>query len=1042
MWITKTSISQPVFATMVMVALLVLGIFSYNRLPVEQMPDVSNPFVFVSVAYPGASPEQVENDLIKPIENVLNTVNGVKKIFATAREGIGFLQAEFRLSTDMASATQEVRDKVAQIRPGFPREAKDPLVSRADWQDQQPVVNLAVVSEKHTPRELSTLTDQIIVKRLQNAPGVGNVSVTGSVVRQVLIALKPPQMQAYGVGVDQVIAAIQATNQDFPSGSIASGSVEQLVRVEGKIKDPKGFGKIIVTRQGNAPVYLHQVADVVDGEQEETSIARINGKRSIGVGVFKVQDANIVEVGEGVHTAVQDLKKRLPEGVEIKTIYATSDGIKNSLNNVKATIVEGALLTVFIVFLFLHSWRSTVITGLTLPIAVIATFIALYAFHFTLNYLTLMALSLCIGLLIDDAIVVRENIVRHLGMGKDHFTAAREGTEEIGLAVMATTFAIVAVFIPIAFMSGIIGRYFLQFGITVAVAVLVSLFVSFTLDPMLSSIWRDPPGTRFSRFPWMGRMMERIEHLVERAHQFYGVMLGWALANRVKVLMIALISFFGSFFIVPLVGTEFMPETDQGFISLRLNTPIGSSLEYTDAKARQVEETLKVFPEIDITDTNVGTDDGKNYARINLKLSERSRTHRRSQKELEKAIRAKLAAIAGIELSVGWNKPIFISILGPDAAKLTEISQSVMKQIAAIKGITDLESSERGANPTIAVRINDELASDLGLNTAQIGRALRPLIAGDTISHWQAADGQNYDVNLRLAKSERRIAADLGDLYLTGSRANADGTPHMVVLRQVAEFVPTFSAQQVKRLDLERRISLYAGVEGRPAGDAGSEVQALLKKLEPGLPPGYRFNVGGQTQEMNESFVAAMAALGMAVIFIYLILASQFASFLQPIAIMASLPLALIGVFLALLFTGTTLNLFSMIGFIMLMGLVTKNAILLVDFINKGIREGKSHTQAILDAGQVRLRPILMTTLAMIFGMLPMSLGLGEGGETQAPMGRAIIGGVITSTLLTLVVVPVLYTYLDNWGSRVLARFAGKKHPGGSNAGPVLARKK
>jgi HAE1 family hydrophobic/amphiphilic exporter-1 len=591
-------------------------------------------------------------------------------------------------------------------------------------------------------------------------------------------------------------------------------------------------------------------------------------------------------------------------------------------------------------------------------------------------------------------------------------------------------------------MSGIIGRYFLQFGITVAVAVLVSLFVSFTLDPMLSSVWRDPAGTRFRRFPSLGRLMERIERWVERVHDFYGVMLAWALSHRVKVLIIATVSFVGSFFIVPLVGTEFIPETDQGFISLRLNTPIGSGLEYTDAKVRQVEDALKAFAEIVITDTNIGTDEGKNYARINLKLSDQKLAKRRSQKDLEKAIRARLTAIAGIQLSVGWNKPIFISILGPDAGKLTEISQRVMKQVALIKGITDLESSERGANPTIAVRINSDLASDLGVNTEKIGRALRPLIAGDTISHWEAADGQNYDVNVQLPKSGRRVATDLGDLYLTSSRANADGTPQIVALRQVAEFVPTLSAQQVKRLDLQRRVSLYAGVEGRPSGDAGSEVQALLKKLEPELPPGYRFDVGGQTQDMNESFAAAMAALGMAVIFIYLILASQFGSFLQPLAIMASLPLSLIGVFLALLLTGTTLNLFSIIGFIMLMGLVTKNAILLVDFTNQGIREGKSPAQAILDAGQVRLRPILMTTLAMIFGMLPMALGLGDGGEQQAPMGRAIIGGVITSTLLTLIVVPVLYTYLDSWGKKVLARFKGRGQTGGGGTvEPVLSDK-
>ncbi|MBI3523863.1 MAG: efflux RND transporter permease subunit [Betaproteobacteria bacterium] len=1024
MWITRISINQPVFATMVMLALLVLGIVSYNRLPVEQMPDVSNPIAFISITYPGASPEQVENDLLKPMENVVNTVNGVKRIYSTARESVGFIQAEFRLSTDMAAATQEIRDKIAQIRPNFPREAKDPLVSRADWDQRQPVVNLAVVSDQHDLRELSTITDQVIVKRLQNAPGVGNVAMNGGVVRQIQIYLKPGQMQAYGIGVDQVINAIQAENQDFPAGSISSGAAEQLVRVDGKIRNPQGFGKIIVARQAGAPVYLNQVAQVVDGEQEETSLSRINGQRAIGVDVFKVQDANIVEVGDGVKQALEDLKKRLPAGVEIKTINSVADSVKSSLDNVKATILEGALLTVFIVFLFLHSWRSTVITGLTLPISVIATFIALYAFHFTLNFLTLMALSLCIGLLIDDAIVVRENIVRHLGMGKNHYQAARDGTEEIGLAVMATTFAIVAVFIPVAFMSGIVGRYFFQFGMTVAVAVLVSLFVSFTLDPMLSSVWHDPAAARFKRLPWLGSLMERIEHGVERVHTLYGAMLAWALTHRIKVLLIALASFLGSFLIVPLVGTEFIPETDQGFISLRLNTPIGASLEYTDAKIRQVEDALKAFPEIALTQTTVGTDDGKNYARINLKLSDRKLVQRRSQKELEQAIRIRLASIAGIKLSLGWNPPIFISILGPDAARLTAISRDLMKRIAAIKGITDLESSERGANPTLAVHIDHDLASDLGLNTAQIGRTLRPLIAGDTISHWEGPDGQNYDVNVRLPKSERRIAADLGDLYITSSRTNADGTPRMAALRQVAEFVPTFSAQQVKRLDLQRRVSLYANVEGRPAGDVGKEVQDLLGKLEPQLPPGYRLIVSGDTEAMNDAFSAAMSALGMAIIFIYLILASQFGSFLQPIAIMASLPLALIGVFLALLVTHTTLNLFSIIGFIMLMGLVTKNAILLVDFINKGVREGKPQHQAILDAGQVRLRPILMTTLAMIFGMLPMALGLGDGGETQAPMGRAVIGGVITSTLLTLIVVPVITTYLDNLTTRFKQRRA------------------
>ena len=460
MWITRTSISQPVFATMVMVALCVLGLFSYNRLRVERMPDINFPAIFIQVQYPGASPEAVENDVTKPIEEVVNTVNGVKLIRSNSWEGRSETYIELRLDADTARAVQDVRDKIAQIRPIFPREVKDPLVLRGDFDNRQPVVSLAVTSNTRSLRELSTMADQIIVKRFQNVNGVGRVDVSGSVVRQVLISLRPAQMNSQGVGVDEVVRAVQASNMDVPAGRVEQGPTEQLVRVEGKIKDPAGFGRIIVARRAKGPVYLSEIADIVDGEREADSYSRINGKPGLSINIIKVQDANIVEVGEGVKQAAAELKKTLPADVDLSVIYADVDSIQKALNGVKTTIVEGALLTIFIVFLFLHSWRSTIITGLTLPISVIATFVAVYAMGFTLNFLTLMALSLCIGLLIDDAIVVRENIVRHLGMGKDHHTAAREGTDEIGLAVMATTFAIVAVFIPVAFMKGIIGRFF------------------------------------------------------------------------------------------------------------------------------------------------------------------------------------------------------------------------------------------------------------------------------------------------------------------------------------------------------------------------------------------------------------------------------------------------------------------------------------------------------------------------------------------------------------------------------------------------------
>ena len=1057
MWITRVSIRNPVFATMFMVGIAVLGIFAYNRLRTEQMPDVSLPYVFVRTAYPGASPEVVETDVTKPIEYAINTVSGVSMMRSNSVDGRSDVFAEFRMSTDMNRAMQDIRDKLAVIRPGFPRDVKDPLVLRIDQENQQPVVSLAVMSPTASLRDLTSLTDQTIVKALENVPGVASIDVNGRVTRQILVQIKPQALNALGISVDQVANAIRAANQDVPAGRITRGVSDAIVRVEGKIKDPMQFGRIIVAQQGGASIYLSQVADIVDGEKDQDSISRINGRPAITLDLKKAQDGNIVDTGRGIKEAVAALKPRLPADVELRVVQSAADDVEASVNRVKQTIIEGALLTVLIVFLFLHSWRSTIITGLTLPIAVIATFIAIYAFGFSLNFLTLMALSLCIGLLIDDAIVVRENIVRHLGMGKGHVAAAQEATDEIGLAVMATTFAIVAVFVPIAFMSGIIGRFFFQFGVTVAVAVLVSLFVSFTLDPMLSSVWRDPPGSRFRKAPWLGRFMDRFERGVEWLHVVYGRILEWALkpgnrrvyvpaigvwsairhldirrlkprwatiSNRGIVLWIAFLAFALSLPIAGLVGTEFVPDTDQSFLSLRLNTPVGTSLEQTDTKVQQVEAVLKAYPEIALTMTTIGTEDGRNYARVNLKLVDRDK-RAKSQKEIEQSIRAALKPIPGIEPAFGYDRPVWVNLLGPDPETMTKLIGEFADKVAKIKGIADLEISEKAKNPALSIRLNNDVAADLGITVQQVGATTRPLLAGDTVSYWLAPDGNNYEVNVQLAKDSRQLSSDIGNLFLTTNKKGPDGEARMVPLRQVADIVPSTSPQIIKRQELQRRVALYANAEGRPSGDVNSDVAKAMKDFK--LPPGYRFDVGGQAKDQAESFQAALAALGLAVIFIYLILASQFASFTQPVAIMMSLPLSLIGVFLALLLTGTTLNLFSMIGFIMLMGLVTKNGILLVDFANRARRKGASLHDSLLQAGQVRLRPIMMTTAAMIAGMTPLALGLGEGGETQAPMGRAIIGGVITSTLLTLVVIPVLYTYLDRFAEWRKARHAARE---------------
>ena len=1024
MWITRVSINNPVFATMVMVGLVVLGIFSYARLRVEQMPDVTLPYVLILTAYPGASPEVVESDVTKPIEYATNTVSGVKRIISNSRDGQSQVFAEFRLGTVTPRAIQDVRDKVATVRSSFPRDVKDPQVVRLDIEDNQPTMSLAVLSPTMDLRELTSLTDQTIVKALENIPGVAQVVVNGRVTRQILIQIKPQALTALGITVNDVMTAIQNANQDVPAGRITRGQNDAIVRVEGKIKDPAQFGRIIVAQQGGGAVYLSQVAEVIDGEKELDSISRINGRPSITLDIRKAQDANIIETGRGVRDAVETLKSRLPPDVEVRIVYSQADQVQRSIDRVKSTVLEGAFLTVLIVFLFLHSWRSTVITGLTLPISVIATFIALYAFGFTLNMMTLMALSLCIGLLIDDAIVVRENIVRHLGMGKTHPVAAREGTDEIGLAVMATTFAIVAVFVPIAFMKGIIGQFFFQFGLTVAVAVLTSLFVSFTLDPMMSSVWHDPPGSRFRKVPWLGRFMDRVESVVEWVHGVYGRMLEWAITHRGVVLILAVAIFFGSFGILPFIEKEFQPQVDQSFISLRLNTPVGTSLEYTNSKIREVEEALKVFPEVAFTLTTVGTDDGRNYARVNLRLVDRDKRER-SQKEIESAIRKVLKPIPGIELALGYDRPIWVNLLGPDPDTLKLLISEFAEKVGKIPGIADMETSEKAANPALSIRLNNDAAADLGISVQEVGQTIRTLVAGETVSYWLAPDGQNYEVNVQLPKEGRQLASDMGNLYLSTNKRGPNGELRMVPLRQVAEIVESTSPQIIKRQELQRRVALYANVEGRGSGNVGDDVKKVINETT--LPPGYRFVIAGQQEDTAESFAALVSALGLAVIFIYLVLASQFASFTQPVAIMMSLPFTLIGVLLALLLTGTSLNILSMIGFVMLMGLVTKNAILLVDFANRSRRAGATLHDALLTAGQVRLRPILMTTAAMIFGMLPLALGLGESGETQAPMGRAIIGGVITSTLLTLIVVPVIYTYLDAWTERRKARRAVRK---------------
>lgn len=1023
MWITRVSIGNPVFATMMMVALLVLGLFSYQRLGVDQFPDVSFPIVVVSTLYPGASPETVETEVSRPIEEAVNSVSGIKTVSSRSYEDRSVVIVEFNLATDPAVAAQDVRDKVAQIKVSFRDEVDEPTVSRFN-PDDQPIISIAVSSATRGLRDLTTLTDQVISKQLETVRGVGRVTVVGGVKRQIRIDLKPAEMKAFGLSVNRVVDAINEENQDLPAGSITTDRSETLVKISGRIVDPKQFAGLIVARRGGTPVRLGQVANIEDSQEEESSSALVDGKHALSADIVKIQGANTIAVAEGVRETVAELGRSLPADVELSVVRDTSIGIRNSVADTRTTLIEGAALTIAIVFLFLMSWRSTLITGLTLPIALIGTFLAIYAFGYTINVMTMMALSLSVGILIDDAIVVRENIVRHVAMGKDHHAAALEGTQEIGLAVMATTFTIVAVFLPVAFMGGIIGQFFFQFGITVSAAVLISLFVSFTLDPMLSSIWPDPSlNQRPKKGPaaWLIAVHDAIGASVSGV---YRGMLAWSLGHRKSVLALALLIFIGSFMLVPMIGTEFVPEADLGEAQITLEAPVGSSLDYTRAKVRQVDAALHEFPEVDYTyaTINTGASVGKNTVALYVRLTDR-KSRARSQKQLQQVFRQRLSEIAGLKVAIGTpsgmsgGKPIQVSVQGQDIAELEKLANAVMEAMRKIPGMVDIDSSLEAAKPTLSVELNRDLASDLGIGIDDVGQALRPLIAGKVTGSWKAPDGESYDVSVQLPKSERTRASDLDQVYLASNQTNADGTPRMVPLRQVTQLVPALGATQINRKDLKREVLVGANASGRPAGDLGKELGVALAKLD--VPPGYRLVMGGSTKDLQETAGYAAAALSLAIIFIYLILASQFGSFLQPVAIMASLPLSLIGVFLALLITGSTLNIFSIIGFIMLMGLVTKNAILLVDFANQAVKQGKSRFDAIVEAGSVRLRPIMMTTAAMIFGMIPLALGLGEGGEQRSAMAHAVIGGLITSTLLTLLVVPVIYSYLEEFSSWV-----------------------
>lgn len=1018
MWFTRISVKYPVFTIMMMISLMVLGLASWKRMTVEEFPNVDFPFVVVTTQYAGASPEAVESDITKKLEDQINTISGIKQITSRSSEGFSMIVAEFNLDTSSALAAQDVRDKIAPVTAQFRDEIDTPIVQRYD-PSSSPIMSVVFESNSMSLAQLSSYVDKRIVPQLKTVSGVGNVNLLGDAKRQIRIKILPEQLQSYGIGIDQVINTLKNENIEVPAGTLQQKNSELVVQIQSKVIHPLAFGDLVIANKNGSPIFLKQVATIEDTQAELQSSAFYNGRTAVSVDILKSSDANVIQVVDKTYQTLEKLKTQMPVGLNYKVVADSSKGIRASIKDVTRTIIEGAALAVLIVLLFLGSFRSTVITGLTLPITLLGTLTFIWAFGFSINMMTLLALSLSIGLLIDDAIVVRENIVRHTELGKDHVTAALEGTKEIGLAVLATTLTIVAVFLPVAFMGGLIGRFFYQFGVTVSTAVLISMFISFTLDPMLSAHWKDPVKKKDN---WLQRFFNHISNVLDRLTLVYEKLLKLALRFRFITVIIAIVSLFAALGLSKLIGTEFVPTPDKGEVRIQFETPVDASLEYTQAKLHQVDKIIRQFPDVVSTYgvVNSEVDSGKNHAGLGVTL--KPKQERSSDlNTLNNEFRDRLQSVAGIRVTSvaaaqdsvsGGQKPIMISIKGSDLNELQKISDRFIAEMEKIKGVVDLESSLKEPKPTLGVHINRVLASDLGLSVSQIANAIRPLIAGDNVTTWEDRDGENYDVNVRLNENKRMLPQDVQNLYLNSNKTNATGQNILVPLSAVATTEEKLGASQINRRDLEREVLIEANTSGRPSGDIGQDIDKMQKAFK--LPAGYTFDTQGANADMAESAGYALTAITLSIVFIYIVLGSQFNSFIHPAAIMTSLPLSLIGVFLALFLFKSTLNLFSIIGIIMLMGLVTKNAILLIDFIKKAMDQGVSRYDAILQAGKTRLRPILMTTSAMVMGMVPLALGLGEGGEQSAPMAHAVIGGVITSTLLTLVVVPVIFTYLDD----------------------------
>jgi HAE1 family hydrophobic/amphiphilic exporter-1 len=1014
MWISDTSIKRPVFATMFIVSFVVLGIVSMTRLGIDLFPEVNFPFVNVSVIYPGAAPEEVETLVTEPIEDSIAGINGVKRVISTSTEGLARVGVELRLEVDPQAAAAEVREKVAAIRYRLPQEIEDPTIERFDVA-ALPIMVFAVGSSQPSDVTRRQVEDDL-KPLLEQIDGVAAVQVNGGEVREIQVNLDPRRLEALSLPLSEVAAKLTAENLDVPGGQVKRDGQSVSLRTKGEFGTASEIESVILRSTGGSTVRVKDVGTVVDGYEERTSTTRLNGADAVSFSVRKQSGANTVDIATKIEVALARLQPSFPQ-LEIRPVHSDADGIRENVRDVRGHIIFGGLMAVLIIFIFMRDWRSTLISALALPTSVIATFFFMYVVGFTINMMTLMALSLVIGILIDDAVVVRENIYRHMEHGEDPVTAAQRGTAEIGLAVMATTFTILAVFLPVGFMTGIVGQFFKSFALTIAFAVFMSLLVAFTLDPMLSSrfVRYVPPEERTRTR--MGRVLERWGAFYDRVDQKYHTVLAWSVRRPWTVVALAAIVFLGSLSTLGVMGTEFVPVEDRGEFVVTIEAPPGTSFEQSTEYVGQVESIVRQEPEVRQVFSTVGLEGDPLRANLRIKTTKKFERVRNLQ-VIKSEMRERLRAIPLLKMTVAdpefmqgapSEAPLNVYLRGDDMDALQQLNDEVVTRIKAIPGAVDVDSSLESGQPEMVAHVNRSLAADMGFDVGTVAMQLRSMVEGVVPTRLREGD-KEYDIRIRLAPEFRN------DFGIIARAPLYSPTGALVRTGDIVRMEPGVGPTNIQREARRRQAKIGIELEGRALGDVTNDVAQVMAGIT--LPPNFEWGFAGDVELMQESAAAMGLALLLAVAFIYIVLASQFESFLEPLLIMLSLPLAIVGALLAILLTGNNLGMPAMIGMVMLMGLVTKNAILLIDLTNQYVREGLSVSDAILKAGPIRLRPILMTTMAMILGMLPSAMGRGEGGEFRAPISIATIGGLITSTALTLVVVPVAYLLL----ARILGR--------------------